>query len=205
MKYFVACRSLIDISDCRDLLSLQALIAMVYFLHSAAKVSVCHSYISVALASSLQIGLHRHTSVALPPIERETRKRVIWAIRNMQTYICAISGLPTAINDDDIDQEMPTEVDDEFIIEDRILPAPSGPQSVASAMNAHTRLLNIFSKVLRYVYPVKNRGQGLDDEISSYKVSYARVCELQKDLQCWVDALPWAMTPEAALPPNNLR
>src|SRR5437762_5199435 len=112
---------MIDVTDCRDLVSLQAVLFMVLFLQSSANLSTCYSYIGVALRSSLRLGLHRSISNSFNPIERETRKRVFWIVRKMDTYVGALLGLPKTLSDDDIDQVFPLEVDDEFITRDGIL------------------------------------------------------------------------------------
>ena len=200
-KYFTAGRSLIDISNCRDLSSLQTILSIVYFLHSSARMSVCHSYIAAASASSLQMGLHRSVPV-LDPVERETRKRVFWAVRNMEVYICAISGLPTTIHEEDIDQEMPVEVDDEYITKRGILPMPEGRLSANVAVNAYTKLLMIFSKIMRNVYPVRRRG---GESACSYRVGYAVISDIEQDLQRWLENHRWLLESADALNPGCLR
>src|ERR1700753_1664479 len=104
-----------DIADCRDLRALQAVVFMILFLQSSAKLSTCYSYIGVALRSALRMGLHRNFDANFSPIERETRKRVFWVIRKMDTYVGALLGLPHTMSDEDIDQDYPVEVDDEYI------------------------------------------------------------------------------------------
>ena len=46
--YFRTARQMMDIADCRDLTSLQAIIFMILFLQSSAKLSQCYAYIGVA-------------------------------------------------------------------------------------------------------------------------------------------------------------
>ncbi|KIW91596.1 uncharacterized protein Z519_07563 [Cladophialophora bantiana CBS 173.52] len=196
-KYLAAARSLIDISDCRELISLQALLCVTYILHCSGKMSVCHSYIAAAVAASLQIGLHRSLSSVLDPVEQETRKRVFWAVRNMETYICAILGLPPAINEEDIDQEMPQEVDDMCIAPYGIMACQVQQLPAMTAVNAHTRLVQIFAKILRYVYPVRHGSVGLANGANrpgEYRVSYRRVCEVEHELKLWWVNLPWELS-----------
>ena len=178
---------------------------MIYFLHCTAKMSVCHSYIAAAVAASLQTGLHRSLSGGLDPIERETRKRVFWTVRNMETYVCAILGLPMTINEEEIDQEMPQEVDDACITQNGISSQPGDQLSANVAMNAYTRLIRIFSKILRYVYPVRNMKHTLGNRPGSYRVSYARVCEIEQELAPWLANLPWKLSTTNDLPPGPLR
>jgi hypothetical protein len=182
-----------DIADCRDLRQLQALVFMILFLQSSAKLSVCYAYIGVALRSALRMGLHRCFTKNFNPIEAETRKRIFWVIRKMDTYVGALLGLPHSLNDDEIDQEYPAEVDDEYITEKEILPMPEGKISLMTAANAHTKLVQILAKIVKYIYPPKASTRRAGNH--TYSVSYAKIVELERDLQTWQDSLPMKMKP----------
>ncbi|KAI9803684.1 MAG: hypothetical protein M1833_000596 [Piccolia ochrophora] len=190
-KYFKACRQSIDITDCRDLVSLQTVLFMVLFLQSSAKLSTCYSYIGIAQRSALRMGLHRAVATNFDPIEREVRKRVFWVIWKMDNYVGALLGLPRSLNDEDIDQDCPLEVNDECITRERILPMPKGSISLIAASNAHTRLVKILVKIIKHVYPIKGLEHSLHDQAGqSYLVSHARIKEIEQDLQDWMDQLP---------------
>jgi hypothetical protein len=196
---------MLAITECRDLWSLQALVFMIIFLHSSAKMSTCHSYISVAMAASLQMGLHRCELKAFNPIERETRKRIFWTIRNMETYVVAILGLPRTVGDDDIDQEMPLEIEDQYITKDGLLPMPDGQVSMITGCNAHTKLVQILGKVITNVYPTKCMQKETTEKPRAYVVSDAKVREVERDLQLWAKNLPMQFRPGADSPPELLR
>ncbi|KAF2712963.1 hypothetical protein K504DRAFT_472475 [Pleomassaria siparia CBS 279.74] len=198
-KYFKASRQLMDIADCRDLTSLQAIVFMIQFLQSSAKLSTCYAYIGVALRSALRMGLHRSFNLNFNPIEAETRKRVFWVIRKMDTYVGAMLGLPHFLNDDDIDQDWPTEVDDEYITETEIRPMPPGKISVMAASNAHTRIVQVLAKICEYVYPIKGTQSGGKNSVT-YSVSYSKIREIEQDLQQWLDNLPMALRPGGEAP-----
>ncbi|KAL5116882.1 Gypsy retrotransposon integrase-like protein 1 [Pleosporales sp. CAS-2024a] len=193
-KYFRAARQLIDVTDCRDLISLQTIIFLIQFLQSAAKLSTCYAYIGVALRSALRMGLHRSFSTNFNPVESETRKRIFWVIRRMDCYVGAMLGLPRFLEDDDIDQDWPAEVDDDYITETGILPMPEGSISVMVAFNAHTRIVQVLSKICKYVYPIKGT-PSTDKNSVTYTVSYSKIRELEQDLAQWLDELPMALRP----------
>ena len=201
---FTASRSMIDVTDCRDLPSLQAVVFMLMFLQCSAKLPTCYSYIGIALRSSLRMGLHRSLSTNFNFIEQETRKRVFWTIRKMDVYISAQIGMPRMLSDDDIDQELPLPVDDEFITKDRILPMPPGRVSLITATNAHTKLLKILQKVVRYIYPIKGLVH-TGESGQSYMVNHAKIREIERDLQEWMDDLPTALRPGNETPPKLIR
>lgn len=198
-RYFKASRQLLDITDCRDLTSLQAIVFMIQFLQSSAKLSTCYAYIGVALRSALRMGLHRSFNSSFNPIEAETRKRLFWVIRRMDTYMGAMLGLPRFLEDEDIDQDFPVEVDDEYITETQIMPMPEGSISVMSAFNAHTRIVQVLSKICRYVYPIKGTQSGGKNSVT-YTVKYSKIRELEQDLAQWLDELPMALKPGGEAP-----
>ncbi|KAI5781651.1 fungal-specific transcription factor [Peziza echinospora] len=186
-KYFLAGRCMIEITDCRDIMSIQAVILMIIFLQSSTKMSTCYSYVGIALSAALRMGLHRTIELNMTPIERETRKRIFWTVRKMDTYVSALLGLPKGIADEDIDQEMPLEIDDEYITDTEILPIPKGVLPIMTAANAHTRLLKIMAKVVKAVYPLK---PGSAVKNTPYSVGFASIREIENDLKQWSAALP---------------
>jgi hypothetical protein len=195
-----------DITDCRDTVSLQAILFMILFLQSSSNLSTCYSYIGIALRSACRLGMHRNVSDRFNPIERETRRRVFWVIRKMDTYVAALLGFPRMLSEDDIDQDLPLEVDDECLTKDGILPMPEGKISVYAASNAHTRLMGILSKVIKYIYPIKGVEQAVHPTSSqTYVISHARIKEVEGDLKDWLDKLPMALRPGGDAPEDVVR
>ncbi|EEP82677.1 conserved hypothetical protein [Uncinocarpus reesii 1704] len=198
-QYFKAGRLLLDITECRDLTSLQAICFMIIFLQASANVSTCYSYIGIALRASLRLGLHRSVSANFNPVELETRKRVFWVVRSMDIHVSAILGLPWMLSEDDIDQEPPLGIEDEYITPDGILPVPPGAVSLMEGANGHIRLVQILLKVTKYIYPVKaaNLGPG-----HTYMVSHSKIREIERDLQNWKEELPEALKPGGEASPQ---
>ncbi|KAE8146353.1 fungal-specific transcription factor domain-containing protein [Aspergillus avenaceus] len=200
-QYFKAGRQLLEITDCRDLTSLQAICFMVLFLQSSAKLSTCYSYVGIALRSALRLGLHRSVSANFNPLEQELRKRVFWVVRKMDVYVSTLLGLPQMLSDDDIDQEYPISIDGEFINSECILPTPPDYTPLMAGANAHTRLSNIMLKVVKYIYPVKN-AQHRSESDQRYVVSHSKIREIERDLQAWMEQLPAALRPGTEVSPQ---
>ena len=196
--HFKTARQLMDIADCRDLMSIQAVMFMILFLQSSAKLSQCYAYVGVALRSALRMGLHRNYARKFDSLEAETRKRVFWVVRKMDIYVGAMLGLPQTLSDEDIDQEFPIEVDDEYITRDGIQPMPEGQVSIMTAFNAHTRLVQLLSKIVRYVYPIKVQGKEGDNSDKSYSVPFSAIREIESDLEKWKNSLPPILNPSPA-------
>ncbi|CAK4028819.1 Activator of stress 1 [Lecanosticta acicola] len=192
--YFKTARHLMDIADCRDLASVQAVIFMILFLQSSAKMSQCYAYVGLALRSALRMGLHRSAAGRFDPIEAESRKRVFWIVRKLDIYVGAMLGLPQTLSDEDIDQEFPTAVDDEYITRDGILPMPEGTVSLMTAFNAHTRLVQILQKIVRKIYPIKVQSPE-DPGDKSYSIPFSTIREIESDLEFWKNSLPPILSP----------
>lgn len=192
--YLDASKQMLDITDCRDLRTIQTVFFMILFLQSSAKLATCYAYLGVALRACCRLGLHR----SLPnnkfnPIELEERKRIFWLIRKMDTYVGGMLGLPQMLSEEDIDQEFPAEVHDEYITQEGIQPMPPGTFSLIKATNAHTKLTFIFRQVVRYIYPIKN--PATSPMTGNYTISHGRIRELERDLQIWMDELPVELRP----------
>lgn len=184
---------MIDVTDCRDLQNLQTILFMIIFLQSTAKLATCYAYIGVALRTCCRLGMHRNIEAPKQNvIEREERRRVFWLVRKMDTYVGTMLGLPQMLSEDDVDQKYPTEVTDECIFEDGIRTTTTDVFPLLKATNAHTRLTAILRKVIRYVYPVKGGSSPSGDR---YTISHARIREIERDLQQWMDALPMELRP----------
>jgi hypothetical protein len=122
----------------------------------------------------------------------------------MDIYVGAMLGLPVFLKNEDVDQEWPAEVDDEYITETEIRPMPEGSISVLAASNAHTRLVLILENICKYVYPIKGTQSGGKNSVS-YSVSYSKIREIEQDLQQWLDRLPMAFKPGGDVPHAILR
>ncbi|KAF3121727.1 hypothetical protein TWF569_002502 [Orbilia oligospora] len=203
-KYFAAGRKLTDITDCRDVTSLQGVLLMIIFLQSSAKLATCYSYIGIAVSASFRLGLHR--KIPFPdPIEAEIRKRIFCTIQKMDISISALIGLPRMVHDEDIDQEYPTEVDDQHITKDGITPGALGEPNSTSAANAHTRLVQILGKVIKKIYPIKGLQPSTYGKRAGYMISYAVVRGIEQDLAKWQEELPPYLRRGDDSPPRFLR
>ena len=154
------------------------------------------------------MGLHRNLPhVKLNPIEHESRRRVFYVIRQMDIYVSALLGFPMSLRDEDIDQPLPTEIDDEYITKDGISKPPPGTPSFYQACNAYTRLMDVLAKVITCVYPVRriaDRPPAENDpgtQVSNYLISYSKIKEIERELHAWYEQLPtyWRPSPDGPI------
>ena len=202
-QYFNTAKSMLDITDCRDIFSIQAVTLMILFLQGTAKLSTCYSYIGVALRSCCRLGMHRKVPGKFSIIEQEERKRLFWQVRKLDIYVGAMLGLPQMLSEEDIDQDYPTEVSDECIQENRIVTNNQDAFPLLKATNAHTKLLEILRKVVRYVYPVKPPSEA--QQQGEYTISHSLIRELERDLQKWMEDLPSELRPTDHAPHDLAR
>lgn len=206
LKYYKMARALLqDITDCRDVVSLQALLFMILFLQATSNLSGCYAFVGIALRSALRIGLHRHLQhEKIGVVEQEVRRRVFYVIRQMDIYVSTMLGFPLLLNIEDADQPYPTEVDDEFITSGGVMPPAPGTPSFFEAFNAHSRLMEILGKITKFVYPMKGLSESVmkgDQPTSTYLISYARIKEIEADLHNWYERLPetWRPSPDGPI------
>ncbi|TLD19959.1 hypothetical protein PspLS_09382 [Pyricularia sp. CBS 133598] len=193
-KYYTSARLFLqDITECSDMITLQAMVFLIQFLQATGNLNGCDTLIGIALRSALRMGLHRNLPhIPMSPIKDETRRRVFYTIRQMEIYLSTTLGLPIMLQSADIDQLLPTEVDDEYILEDGIRAPPPGTPSFLEAFNAHLKLMRILVGVVEHLYP-KETNKGRADV--NYMISYARVREMEQALHDWHEELPKTWRP----------
>ncbi|SPQ22487.1 62b7d84b-f356-4b31-960f-ebf1ec94f709 [Thermothielavioides terrestris] len=194
VKYYTSARLILqDVAECRDMTSLQGLVYMILFLQATSNISDCYAFLGIALRSCLRMGLHRHLPHdRITPIEDETRRRVFHVIRQMDFYVSAILGFPLLLHDEDVDQPLPTEVDDEYITKETIRMPPPGTPSFFQAFNAHNSLMRILARVVKDIYPMRAVEDGAAGEESNatFMINYSRIQAIEGELQEWQSRLP---------------
>ncbi|PHH49569.1 putative transcriptional regulatory protein YJL206C [Ceratocystis fimbriata CBS 114723] len=181
-----------------NLKSLQTLLHMILFLQGSSDLTQGYVLIGMALRMCIRMGLHRnlhHSDMSC--IEIEERRRAFFVVRHLDINVSHVLGFPILLHEDDVDQEPPSEVDDEFILHDQILTQPPETQSFFEASNAHARLLEIMVRVTKHVYPIKRVRKSEPSSACSrvLRISYEKVQEIEKDLQQWFEDLPMAWRP----------
>ena len=150
---------------------------------------MCYSYVGIAMSASLRMGYHRKLPLS-DPLEAEVRKRIFWTVRKMGIYVGTLLGLPKGIQDEDLDQEYPLEINDQYISQGGLSQFPSGEPSSAGAANAHTRLLMILDKIGKNIYPIKGMQLSTSGHRAGYMISYATVHAIEEELEKWHSELP---------------
>lgn len=190
-KYFIAARKLTDITNTRDLNSIQTVLLLFIFLLCSARLSTCSAYIGVAMRSVLREGFHRKVpeNSSLSLIEIECRKRLFFTVYKLDIYVNAMLGLPRSISTEDWDQTFPLDISDDNISDDKIdFEAQNGLLSSTGISNHHTKLFFILDSIMRDLYPIKK---------TNNIISHETVTHLELKLKQWVEQLPEELKPNA--------
>ncbi|KAL3425254.1 fungal specific transcription factor domain-containing protein [Phlyctema vagabunda] len=141
------------------LTSVQARLCQCFYLLSQSRINHAWSLFGTTTHLILAIGIHRKRRVetmhGVDLIDLECRKRVFWCAYSLDNYLSAALGRPRTFHDDDIDQELPSLVNDSDITHHKIIPNPSKAQSIMMAPIAHCMLSKIVSHILHDLYALR--------------------------------------------------
>ena len=189
LRYFRASRAMLDPADCQDLVSLQALLCMILYTQVSSMMSTCYSYIGMAVAASLQMGLFTEiASKDMPESERLYRRRVFSVLNIMDTYVTTALGLPRTLRD---------------VKSDHLMPSPAEPESIVDPMAGtyvHAKLIQILASAVESNHPVT---QPIGQRHGFYAVEYSKIVVTEEQLETWFSSLPQnpfdASTTEASM------
>ncbi|EFW99074.1 nonribosomal peptide synthetase-like protein [Grosmannia clavigera kw1407] len=140
------------------LASVQARLCQCFYLLAQSRINHCWSLFGTTAHLALAIGLNRNRRAdpasGLGHIDVECRRRTFWCTYNLDNYLSAALGRPKTFHDEDIDQELPSILEDSEIFHDEIRPGQPRGQSTMLAPVAHVRLARIVSVILRDLYSI---------------------------------------------------
>ncbi|KAF1937956.1 hypothetical protein EJ02DRAFT_447142 [Clathrospora elynae] len=166
------------------LASVQARLLQCFYLLTQSRINHCWSLFGALSHLAFAIGLNRgrkcDPSSTVDYVELESRRRLFWCAYSLDKYLAAALGRPRTFKDEDIDQELPTVVNDNDLHPTYIIPTSPGSHSVMLAPVEHIKLTRIVSHVLRDLYSIRPPILALRIELSSRYTS---------DLHDWRNSL----------------
>ncbi|KAF2089564.1 C6 transcription factor [Saccharata proteae CBS 121410] len=170
--YFMqALQFLPDIHEEGSILFVEVLSLVGYFMQNLNRRDAAFLYIGLALRMAISLGLHQEISdPALDDHAREHRRRLWWSVYSMDRILCAKSGNPITILDEDIGVLPPSRMPD---IEPEI--------SSATVLLHYTELSRILGKIMNTIYR-KSPKTG--------STLVTSVCNIMTDLNNWRRDLP---------------
>ncbi|KAF2098972.1 hypothetical protein NA57DRAFT_76206 [Rhizodiscina lignyota] len=184
-------RCLVNLSDGTDETSLQALIFLNLFLIATARAGSCYTYLTHTLTIALRMGLHSSLPRQDDLVRHEVGKRAFWTIKVLVNYVSILAGMPKLLDDENIDQDMPAEVNDVYITKNDISVQPANEVCQIAGMNAYIRLHKILEQVVSHIYPPRGLRKTPDKESASYLVRIETIKGIEQDLDNWMQNVPF--------------
>ncbi|KAI8931415.1 hypothetical protein NX059_011744 [Plenodomus lindquistii] len=168
------------------LASVQARLLQCFYLLTQSRINHCWSLFGTLSHLAFAIGLHRGRKYDVSSrgkidyVEIEDRRRLFWCAYSLDKYLAAALGRPRTFKDEDIDQELPTIVNDNDLHPTYMLPTSSKSHSIMMGPVEHIKLIRIVSLVLRDLYSIRPPSLTLRVELSS---------KYTNDLHTWRSSL----------------
>ncbi|KAI9376213.1 hypothetical protein BJX61DRAFT_531045 [Aspergillus egyptiacus] len=139
--------------------TVQARLGQCLYLLSSSRANECWYTFGTAVQLVTAIGLHRRcapkpSKKGASYLERELRKRILWSAYTLDKYLNVIFGRPRLLHDEDIDQELPDEVNDEDMLQDDPAMRIGTADSMMIASVLHFKLGRILGEISRQFYTV---------------------------------------------------
>ncbi|KAK7553690.1 fungal-specific transcription factor domain-containing protein [Phyllosticta citricarpa] len=162
-----------DIHEEGSVLFVEVLSLVGYFMQNLHRRDAAFLYIGLALRMAISLGLHQEmVDPDLDEATREHRRRLWWSVYSMDRILCAKSGNPITILDEDIGVLPPSRLPDES----EICPA--------IVMSHYTQLSRITGRIMNDIY--RKTGQSVKTGSSLV----ASVNSIMNDLNRWRRDLP---------------
>ncbi|KAG0365251.1 fungal-specific transcription factor domain-containing protein [Gamsiella multidivaricata] len=195
-EYFDRAKRLVDLEyELPRQSSIQALLLMTAYRFTSAK-SGGRVWVMLGMATRMaqDMGMHRNSARwHLPPLETEIRKRLWWALYQMDRWVSASMGRPMSIDDNDCDVDFPSALEEDWAELEGGSPATTTldngerPKEETSFSLDYfvemIKLSQILGQVLKRIYGATTRNHG-PLQISS------TAAELDTTLTNWLLALP---------------
>ncbi|KAK1060962.1 Gypsy retrotransposon integrase-like protein 1 [Friedmanniomyces endolithicus] len=162
IRYFRAARAFLDPANCRSVMSLQTLLCMILYTNGTSMMSTCYSYICMAVAASLQLGIFADLGADndMPEEERSKRRRIFTVLSIADTYVTTSLGLPRTLRDIDPERSLPTTV------------PPSDVRDPLFGTYMHAELIQILAVTVESNHPFT---QPIESKNGTYGVEYSKI------------------------------
>lgn len=180
--------------------TIQARLVQCLYLLSSSRANECWYLFGTALQVVTALGLHRKCAVKLSKngcsyFELELRKRIFWSVYTLDKYLSIMFGRPRLLHDEDIDQELPDEMNDEDLLEEDPSRRTGSTDSMMIASVLHYRLGRILGEISRQLYSINplSRDSPLETAV-----------RLTSELERWKESVPPlfnSVRPSSLIPP----
>lgn len=156
--------------------SVQALLGMALVLQGTPNQGPVSLLISAAMKLAHRLGLHKQCqNPNISAVEIEERKRVFWIAYSLDKDLSLQMGQPSAQDDDDMDVELPSEIDSSLF--------SPGELINLNFFKLRARLAMIQGQIYKRLYSVKATKQAVAERVVA-------ATELEAMLQSWRASIP---------------
>ncbi|KAJ5643265.1 uncharacterized protein N7484_005772 [Penicillium longicatenatum] len=180
--------------------TIQVRLIQCLYLLSSSRANECWYSFGTALQVVTALGLHRKWPAKISKngcssLELELRKRIFWSVYTLDKYLSIMFGRPRLLHDEDIDQELPDEINDEDLLEEDPMQRTGATDSMMIASVLHYRLGRILGEISRQLYSINplSRDSPLDTAV-----------RLTSELERWKESVPPlfnSVQPTSLIPP----
>ncbi|KAF3387590.1 hypothetical protein F1880_000621 [Penicillium rolfsii] len=171
-----------------DLLSVQALLSMAFFLRGFSGSQSALPFITAAMRSCQRMGLHRDIPrPELSPVEQEQRRRVFWVALAVDHSTCLRAGNAPSQHPEDFDVPLPEELEDD---------RDSSCSTNIPFFRQMCRMSVIKSRIFYQLYSAKAL-------LKSPHEIYQSVQELDAELRAWRKDYPFEDNPRQKVAEPN--
>ncbi|KAJ5776579.1 uncharacterized protein N7511_001590 [Penicillium nucicola] len=180
--------------------TIQARLGQCLYLLSSSRANECWYSFGTTMQAVTALGLHRKmpakvSNKAYSYLELELRKRIFWSVYILDKYLSIMFGRPRLLHDEDIDQELPDEMNDDDLMEEDPTKRTGSTDSMMIASVLHYRLGRILGDISRQLYSINTptRDSPLETAI-----------RLTSELEKWKETVPPlfnSVRPSSLIPP----
>ena len=141
--------------------TIQTRLIQCLYLLSSSRANECWYSFGTTLQVVAALGLHRKWPAKLSRngcsfLESELRKRIFWSVYTLDKYLSMMFGRPRLLHDEDIDQDLPGEINDEDLLEENPARRTGSTDSMMIASVLHYRLAPFpLSSLTLYTNPLQ--------------------------------------------------
>lgn len=196
--------------------TIQARLIQCLYLLSSSRANECWYSFGTALQVVTALGLHRkspakRSKTGFSYLELEIRKRLFWSVYTLDKYLSIMFGRPRLLHDEDIDQELPDELNDEDLLEEDPALRTGSTDSMMIASVLHYRFVASNSS-LQSILTISRLGRilgGISRQLYSINpISRDSPLEtavrLTSELETWKESVPPlfnSVRPASLIPP----
>lgn len=146
-----------------SLQSIQVRFLMVLYLLSSSRMNKAWFTFGTMVQLLMTLGLHRRRKPVRTAsssmsnaqrVQHECQKRILWCSFTLDKYLSLMLGRPRLLQEDDIDQEFPSPLNDEDLVwNEGFKPKPTR-DTVMFAPVAHARLAQVLARAAKELYPI---------------------------------------------------